>query len=117
MNAIRIKEESIDTNKNYIDEFAIQIEESLTKLEGICKGFREKEEYLKTDEELLNSIKVLEGSNNSKLEKINEALNESSNLPSYIERIADSIESNRQILMFPVNQRRFDDSMNIDKHY
>jgi len=34
-----------------------------------------------------------------------------------LERIAESIETNRQMLMFQLNKRRMDDSMNIDNNY
>jgi hypothetical protein len=117
LNSERINIEKIETNKNYIDEFSSKIEESFLNLEKLALRLKDKEEYLQSEEELIKSINILNSNNNAKLEKINEAICESSKYLCKLERIAESIETNRQMLMFQLNKRRIDDSMNIDNNY
>ena len=78
MNQERIKFENIDVNQDFTEEFSKKIEESLTKLESFANNIKDKEEYLKSDEEILKTIRLLESNNSFQLEKINETISESS---------------------------------------
>ena len=78
MNQERIKFENIDIDQDYTEEFSKKIEESLTKLESFANTIKDKEEYLKSDEEILKTIRLLELDNSFQLDKINETISESS---------------------------------------